>query len=75
MHASLKEFHATEPCSEADSEVKAATYAFGLIALAKFILRLPAEVAEEELPRMKTTLISVRIFMMMNLFKNKKLTR
>jgi CLIP-associating protein 1/2 len=61
MHASLKEFHATEPPSVAGVEVKAAAYAFGLIALGKFILRLPAEVAEEELPRMKTTLISVRI--------------
>jgi len=62
MHASLKEFYVTEPPSEVDREVKAATYAFGLVALAKFILRLPAEVAEEELPRMKTTLISVRAF-------------
>ncbi|KAJ3564353.1 hypothetical protein NP233_g8352 [Leucocoprinus birnbaumii] len=58
MHASLKEFNATEAPSEADGETKAATYAFGLIALGKFILRLPGEVAEEELPRMKTTLIS-----------------
>jgi CLIP-associating protein 1/2 len=59
MHASLKEFHAAEPPSETDMEVKAAAYAFGLIALGKFILRLPSEVAEEELPRMKATLISV----------------
>jgi len=29
-----------------------------LIALGKFILRLPAEVAEEELPRMRTTFIT-----------------
>lgn len=62
MHASLKEFDVTEPPSEADRGVKAATYAFGLVALAKFISRLPAEVAEEELPRMKTTLITVRTF-------------
>lgn len=59
MHGSLKEFHAAEPPSVADREVKAAAYAFGLIALGKFILRLPAEVAEEELPRLKATLISV----------------
>jgi CLIP-associating protein 1/2 len=31
---------------------------FGLIALAKFALRLPAEVLEEELPRLKHTLVS-----------------
>lgn len=59
MHASLKEFHETEAPSVADEETKAAAYAFGLIALGKFILRLPAEVAEEELPRLKGTLISV----------------
>ncbi|KXN87868.1 Protein STU1 [Leucoagaricus sp. SymC.cos] len=58
IHASLKEFHATEPPSAEDIEVKSATYSFGLIALGKFILRLPSEVAEEELPRMKSTLIS-----------------
>ena len=44
-----------------DADVKSATVAFGLIALGKFILRLPAEIAEEELPRLKATLISVRI--------------
>lgn len=60
MHASLRAFHA-EPCPESTSEeVKSAAYAFGLIALGKFILRLPAEIAEEELPRLKGTLISVR---------------
>ncbi|KAH9482989.1 Protein STU1 [Psilocybe cubensis] len=57
MHASLRVFH-SEPTPVADSEeVKAATYAFGLMALGKFILRLPAEIAEEELPRLKATLI------------------
>jgi CLIP-associating protein 1/2 len=59
MHASLKEFYETEAPSVADEETKAAAHAFGLIALGKFILRLPAEVAEEELPRLKGTLISV----------------
>lgn len=29
------------------------------MALGKFILRLPAEIAEEELPRLKTTLTKV----------------
>lgn len=59
MHASLRAFHAEPVPSSSDGDIKAATYAFGLIALGKFILRLPAEVAEEELPRLKTTLISV----------------
>lgn len=60
MHASLRSF-STEACPPtASEEVKAASYAFGLIALGKFILRLPAEIAEEELPRLKKTLISVR---------------
>ena len=60
LHASLRAFQ-TEPLPEAfDMEVKSASYAFGLIALGKFILRLPAEVLEDELPRLKQTLISVR---------------
>jgi len=58
IHACLRSFYAEAPPSPADKEVKAATYAFGLIALGKFILRLPAEIAEEELPRLKGTLIS-----------------
>jgi len=45
--------------SPEDEEVKASTYAFGLMALGKFILRLPAEITEEELPRLKGTLITV----------------
>ncbi|KAG6833770.1 hypothetical protein H0H87_001202 [Tephrocybe sp. NHM501043] len=58
MHASLRTFH-EEPKPETSGEdVKSATYAFGLIAMGKFILRLPAEIAEEELPRLKGTLIS-----------------
>ncbi|KAJ3513329.1 hypothetical protein NLJ89_g3009 [Agrocybe chaxingu] len=58
MHASLKVFHSEAPPSPDEEEIKAATYAFGLMALGKFILRLPAEIAEEELPRLKGTLIS-----------------
>ncbi|KAH6915150.1 clasp N terminal-domain-containing protein [Coprinopsis sp. MPI-PUGE-AT-0042] len=58
FHSCLKAFHAEEhpECSEKD--IKSVTYAFGLIALGKFILRLPAEIAEEELPRLKSTLIT-----------------
>ncbi|KAG6855051.1 hypothetical protein C0991_005980 [Blastosporella zonata] len=58
MHASLRAFH-TEPKHESsEDDVKSAAYAFGLIALGKFILRLPAEIAEEELPRLRATMIS-----------------
>jgi CLIP-associating protein 1/2 len=61
MHASLRSFSTETYPSIASEEVKAASYAFGLIALGKFILRLPAEIAEEELPRLRGTLISVLI--------------
>lgn len=58
FHGCLKTFQLEQTTVE--PEVKATTTAFGLIALGKFILRLPAEIAEEELPRLKGTLISVR---------------
>lgn len=57
FHGCLRSFQAEQTTE--DPEVKAATTAFGLIALGKFILRLPAEIAEEELPRLKGTLIAV----------------
>ncbi|KAG2013897.1 hypothetical protein CC2G_010761 [Coprinopsis cinerea AmutBmut pab1-1] len=63
FHSCLRSFHEGQPPEldgvEGLTEVKAATYAFGLIALGKFILRLPAEIAEEEIPRLKATLITV----------------
>jgi CLIP-associating protein 1/2 len=59
MHASLRAFYADAPPSPEGEEVKTATFAFGLMALGKYFLRLPAEIAEEELPRLKNTLISV----------------
>jgi len=55
MHASLRAFLA-EPSSDANA--KDASHAFGLIALGKFVIRLPTEVLEEELPRLKSTLIA-----------------
>ncbi|KAG7448982.1 uncharacterized protein BT62DRAFT_963764 [Guyanagaster necrorhizus] len=58
MHACLRTFRAELHPEFSDEEVQAATYAFGLIALGKFILRLPAEIAEEEMPRLRTTLIA-----------------
>ena len=59
MHASLRVFYADAPPSPESEEVKASTFAFGLMALGKYFLRLPAEIAEEELPRLKNTLTSV----------------
>jgi CLIP-associating protein 1/2 len=53
MHASLRAFLA-EPSP--DASTKDASHAFGLIALGKFVMRLPTEVLEEELPRLKPTL-------------------
>ncbi|KAG5646405.1 hypothetical protein DXG03_003455 [Asterophora parasitica] len=58
MHASLRAFHAEPHPATSDDDVKSVAYAFGLIALGKFVLRLPAEIAEEEIPRLKGTLIS-----------------
>ncbi len=59
LHASLRTFK-TEPCPAfASEDMQHSTYAFGFIALGKFILRLPAEIAEEEIPRIRSTLIDV----------------
>ncbi|RXW25151.1 hypothetical protein EST38_g686 [Candolleomyces aberdarensis] len=58
FHGCLKAFQAETCPDTSDADVKSATVAFGLIALGKFILRLPAEIAEEELPRLKATFIS-----------------
>jgi CLIP-associating protein 1/2 len=60
LHACLRAFHAESLPAFSDEDIKSAVYAFGLIALGKFIMRLPGEIAEEELPRLKGTLISVR---------------
>ncbi|KAF8631147.1 hypothetical protein AX15_002493 [Amanita polypyramis BW_CC] len=57
MHASLRTFYSEAPMAQEET-IKTTSYAFGLIALGKFILRLPAEIAEEELPRLRQTLIT-----------------
>ncbi|KIY49594.1 hypothetical protein FISHEDRAFT_72906 [Fistulina hepatica ATCC 64428] len=58
LHAALRLF-CDEPYPEwSTEEAKSTTYAFGLIALGKFILRLPAEIAEEEIPRLRAAFIS-----------------
>lgn len=58
LHASLRAFKDEPIPPFSSAEVRDGTYAFGLIAMGKFILRLPAEVLEEELPRLRATLIS-----------------
>jgi CLIP-associating protein 1/2 len=57
VHSILRSFQARSTDSS-NAEAHSATCAFGLLAIGKFILRLPAEVAEDELPRLKDTLIS-----------------
>ena len=59
MHASIRAFRDAALPATGDLDVKNGTYAFGLIALGKFVLRLPAEVLEDELPRLRATLIAV----------------
>lgn len=59
MHSSIRTFRDSPLPPTASSDIKDGTYAFGLIALGKFMLRLPAEVLEEELPRLRATLTSV----------------
>lgn len=59
MHAALRVFSAKPPSASSNATIKAASFAFGLIAIGKFILRLPFEVLEDELPRLKATLITV----------------
>ncbi|KZT72610.1 hypothetical protein DAEQUDRAFT_722772 [Daedalea quercina L-15889] len=58
LHACVRVFRDTPPPESSSVEIKDGTYAFGLVALGKFVLRLPAEVLEEELPRLRATLIS-----------------
>ena len=60
LHAALRAFWDAPVPPSATTEIRDGTYAFGLIALGKFFLRLPTEVLEEELPRLRSTLISVR---------------
>ena len=59
LHATLRAFRDAPLTPSATTEIRDSTYAFGLIALGKFFLRLPPEVLEEELPRLRSTLISV----------------
>lgn len=61
MHGCVKSFASTPPPPDIEdsAELKTMSYCFGLSALGKFIRRLPGEILEEELPRLKDILISV----------------
>ena len=61
MHGCVKSFASAPPPVDVEdgAELKTTSYCFGLSALGKFIRRLPGEILEEELPRLKDTLISV----------------
>ncbi|KAH8830244.1 clasp N terminal-domain-containing protein [Flagelloscypha sp. PMI_526] len=62
-HGALKAFQTESLPSIPDVQksdltaAKTQTTAFGLLALGKFILRLPAEILEDELPRLRATFI------------------
>ena len=56
----LKSFLAQPTPSYASHDAKLRTHAFGVITMAKFIIRLPADILEEELPKIKLTLTDVR---------------
>jgi CLIP-associating protein 1/2 len=59
MHSSLKKFLSEPVPSNGNPEARALSYAFGLLALGKFLLRLPPEILEEELPRLQLALCQV----------------
>jgi hypothetical protein len=59
VHGSLRAFLEESLPSDAAGDARDTTLAFALMALGKFILRLPAEIVEDELPRLKGTIISV----------------
>ena len=61
LHGCIKSFTSNPPPPDVGdgAELKTMSYCFGLSALGKFIRRLPGEILEEELPRLKDTLISV----------------
>ncbi|KAF8592524.1 hypothetical protein K439DRAFT_1400409 [Ramaria rubella] len=56
MDLCLKNFLAQPTPSFASQNAKLRAHAFGLITMAKFIIRLPADILEEELPKIKLSL-------------------
>jgi CLIP-associating protein 1/2 len=62
IHGSLRTFLAEPVPTKAGADAREASLAFGLMALGKFILRLPSEILEDELPRLKSTLVPVSLY-------------
>lgn len=61
VHRNLEDFLKKPAVEESLAEARTSSYCFSLVALAKFILLLPPEVLEDELPRIKGTLITVSV--------------
>ncbi|KIJ56519.1 hypothetical protein M422DRAFT_217939 [Sphaerobolus stellatus SS14] len=57
MNGCLKEFLSQPIPPHASQDAKIRAYAFGLITMAKFIIKLPPDILEEELPKIKQTLV------------------
>lgn len=60
VHRTIEDFLKKAIPDEGLADARISTYCFALVAMAKFILLLPAEVLEDELPRMKGTIMTVR---------------
>lgn len=61
VHRSLVDFLKKPAPDASSSDVQSSSYCFCLVAIAKFILLLPSEVLEDELPRIRGSLITVRL--------------
>lgn len=59
IHKSLEAFLKSYQSETSNDSVRTSSYAFALIGLAKYILLLPAEVLEDELPRIRPSLLKV----------------
>ncbi|KAG8929562.1 suppressor of tub2 mutation [Tulasnella sp. 418] len=57
IHRNLEDFLKKPPPDSSLVDAKTSSYCFGLVAIAKFILMLPPEVLEDQLPRIKGLLI------------------
>lgn len=58
VNRGLEDFLKRPAAEESLVDARTSSYCFSLVALAKFILLLPGEVLEDELPRLKGTLIT-----------------
>lgn len=59
MSICLKNFLSHAEPNSVSKDVKLRAHAFGLITMAKFIIKLPADILEEELPKIKSNLLEV----------------